>query len=188
MNKTVKFKKAKDAAGLKPGDKAPLFEAVDLHGNVYTLAEALEKGPVVLIFYRGQWCPFCNKHLKALQKNLEKIQERGASIVAVAPEQPEFIKRTAEKTGAAFTLLYDEKYSISDAFDVTFQPGKLQRTMYNNVLGANLSKAHSDDTERLPIPATFIINAGGVIVWRHFDPNYTKRSRIKDILMNIPSR
>ncbi|MBI1228082.1 MAG: redoxin domain-containing protein [Bacteroidetes bacterium] len=169
-----------------PGDKAPLFKADDLHGRHYSLADALQLGPVVLIFYRGQWCPICNMHLKALQDQLPAIYERGATVVAVSPEKSEFLKRTSEKTGAEFTLLYDEGYKIADAFDVTFQPGKLLRGVYNTALRADLENAHSDDSERLPIPATFIINKFGVIVWRHFDPNYIKRSKVKDILKNLP--
>lgn len=177
---------AKAAEGLKPGNKAPLFQAVDLHGQPYSLADALKNGPVVLIFYRGQWCPFCNMHLKALQDKLPQIYKRGASVVAISPEKSEFLKRTAEKTGAEFTLLYDEGYRIADAFDVTFRPGSLQRMMYNTFMRADLENAHSDDTERLPIPATFIINTNGMIVWRHFDPNYIKRSKVSDILKHLP--
>lgn len=177
---------AKKAQGLNPGEKAPLFITTDLHNEPYSLANALQKGPVVLIFYRGQWCPICNMHLKALQEKLPQIYECGATVVAVSPEKSEFLKRTAEKTGAEFTLLHDEGYKIADAFDVTFQPSKLQRTMYNTVLRAGLENAHSDDSERLPIPATFIINTDGIIVWRHFDPNYIKRSKVADILKNLP--
>lgn len=177
---------AKAAEGLNPGDKAPLFIATDLHDEPYSLANALKKGPVVLIFYRGQWCPFCNMHLKALQDKLPQIYKRGASVVAVSPEKSEFLKRTAEKTGAEFILLFDEGYKIADAFDVTFQPGKLLRGVYNTVMRADLENAHSDDSERLPIPATYIIGTDGVIVWRHFDPNYIKRSKVGDILKNLP--
>ena len=119
---------------MKPGGKAPLFTATDLHDEPYALADALKNGPVVLIFYRGQWCPICNMHLKALQEKLPEIYRRGAMVVAVSPEKSEFLKRTAEKTGAEFTLLFDEGYKIADAFDVTFQPGKLLRGVYNNVL------------------------------------------------------
>ncbi|TAK49603.1 MAG: AhpC/TSA family protein [Saprospiraceae bacterium] len=176
----------KEAQGLKPGGKAPLFTATDLHDEPYALADALKNGPVVLIFYRGQWCPICNMHLKALQEKLPEIYRRGATVVAVSPEKSEFLKRTAEKTGAEFTLLFDEGYKIADAFDVTFLPGKLLRGVYNTLLQADLKNANSDDSERLPIPATFIINTDGVIVWRHFDPNYIKRSKVGDILKNLP--
>ncbi|NCQ10814.1 MAG: redoxin domain-containing protein, partial [Bacteroidetes bacterium] len=96
-------------------------------------------------------------------------------------------KRTAEKTHASFSLLYDEGYKISDLFDVTFKPDTMTTIMYNTLLGANLKKANTDDSQRLPIPATFIIGTDGKIVWRHFDPNYKNRSTTKQIIENIPS-
>jgi peroxiredoxin len=110
------------------------------------------------------------------------MQNMGAQVVAVSPEKPELLAKTTEKTGADFTLLYDEDYRISDAFDVTFTPGGMDRTMYNTFLGANLKQAHSDDSQRLPIPATFVIGKDGKIAWRHFDPDYKKRSTVSEIL------
>jgi len=90
-----------------------------------------------------------------------------------------------EQTGAEFTLLYDEGYRISDAFDVTFRPSGKDRLMYNTMLGANLKNAHSDDSQRLPIPATYIIGQDGNIVWRQFDPNYKNRSTVAGILEGL---
>lgn len=181
------YKTLNQAKGLSIGEKVINFVANDIHGMPFELLTALESKPIVLIFVRGQWCPFCNMHLKSIQENLPKIYEKGANVVVVSPERSEYIQRTVEKTGAEFTLLYDEGYKISDAFDVTFKPGGAQRLMYNTVLGANLKESHSDDSERLPIPATFVIDKNGVIVWRHFDPNYIKRAKVKDILANIPN-
>lgn len=183
---TLAYKKVKEAKGLKVGSQAPDFSASDLNDHVFSLTSALEKGPVVLIFYRGQWCPFCNKHLKALEKNLEKIYEKGASVVAVSPEKSEFLKRTADKTKASFSLLYDEGYKIAEAFDVAFRPTKFERAIYNKILKADLKNAHSDESQQLPIPATFIIGKDGKIIWRHFDPDYKKRSTVDDIVKNIP--
>ncbi|MBN1985173.1 MAG: AhpC/TSA family protein [Prolixibacteraceae bacterium] len=181
------YKKVKEAKGLQVGEVAPNFSAVDLHDNVFNLGEALKNGPVVVIFYRGQWCPFCNKHLKTLEQSLDKIYEKGASVVAVSPEKSEFLKRTADKTKASFSLLFDEDYKISEAFNVVFRPTKLERTIYNKILKADLTNAHSDESQQLPIPATFIIGKDGKIAWRHFDPDYKKRSTVDDIVKNIPN-
>jgi len=181
------YKTVKEAKGLQVGETIKDFSAVDLHDSTFTLSEALKKGPVVVIFYRGQWCPVCNKHLSHLQDSLQLIYEKGATVIAVSPEQSEFLKRTAEKTHASFSLLYDEGYKISDLFDVTFKPDTMTTIMYNTLLGANLKKANTDDSQRLPIPATFIIGTDGKIVWRHFDPDYKKRSTTKQIIENIPS-
>lgn len=179
-------KTAKEAKGMQVGETVRDFSALDLHDRTFTLSEALKKGPVVVIFYRGQWCPICNKHLSTLQDSLQLIYEKGATVVAISPEKPEFLKRTAEKTHASFSLLYDEGYQIADLFDVTFKPDSLTTVMYNTMLGANLKKANTDDSQRLPIPATFIIGTDRKIVWRHFDPDYKKRSTAADIVKNLP--
>lgn len=180
------FKTVKEAKGLQVGNFLKDFKAKDLHNSTFTLSDALKKGPVVVIFYRGQWCPICNKHLSHLQDSLQLIYEKGATVVAISQENSEFLKRTAEKTHASFSLLYDEGYKISDLFDVTFKPDSITVTIYNTMLGANLKNAHSDNSQRLPIPATFIIGQDSKIAWRHFDPNYKKRSTVADIVKNIP--
>ena len=139
-----------------------------------------------MIFYRGQWCPICSKHLTSVQDNLKLITDRGASVVAVSPQKPEYLKEMADKTGATFRLLYDERYTISDAYDVTFTPEPRKLFSYNIGLNARLKESQSDDSQRLPIPATYLINRDGVIVWRQFDPNYKIRSTIEEILDHLP--
>lgn len=184
----ILYKKIKEAKGLQPGETVNDFSAVDLNDNVFTLSEALKKGPLVVIFYRGQWCPFCNKHLKTLEQSLDKIYEKGASVVAISPEKSEFLKRTADKTNASFSLLFDEEYKIAEAFDAAFRPTKFERAIYNKILKADLKNAHSGESEQLPIPATFIIGTDSKISWRHFDPDYKKRSKVDDIVKNIPEK
>lgn len=175
-------KEIDDVHGIEVGVKAPGFSAIDAKNKTFSLKEALGKGPVVIIFYRGFWCPVCNKHLSSLQDSLVQIQATGAQIIAISPEKPEYLDKMAEKTGAEFTLLYDEGYKIADAFDVTFKPSAMQLFTYNTVLGGKLKESHSDDSQRLPIPATYIINQEGLIIWRQFDPNYKNRSTVQGIL------
>lgn len=182
----ITIKSLKDAKGIAIGDSIPNFEAYDINDSLYSFNKALNTGPVVIIFIRGQWCPFCNKHLSHIQDSLSLIYKKGASVLVISPEKSEFIKKTIQKTGAEFTILFDDGYKISDLFDVTFKPDSISRIMYNTLLGANLKESHSDDSERLPIPATFIIGMDGKVKWRHFDPNYKNRSSVVDILDNIP--
>ena len=172
----------KDVKGLEVGTIAPDFSAVDAGSNTFKLNKALKEGPVVIIFYRGFWCPVCNKHLGSMQDSLKLIEDRGAKVIAISPEKPEYLNEMAEKTGAEFTLLYDEGYRIAKAYDVNFMPDMMNRLIYNVFLGANLKKTHSDDSQRLPIPATYIVNSDGKIIWRQFDPDYHKRSSVRDIL------
>ena len=180
------LKTVNDAKGLEVGLVVENFTAIDVNNNPVSLEKTLEKGPVVLIFIRGQWCPVCNRHMNTIQDSLKYIQEKGAQVVVISPEKPEFIEKTIEKSKAEFIVLYDEGQKISDYFDVTFNPDGKTKAIYNTVLGAKLKESHTDDSERLPIPATFIIGSYKKIIWRQFDPDYKNRSTVKDILDHLP--
>ncbi|MEJ7610610.1 MAG: peroxiredoxin-like family protein [Ferruginibacter sp.] len=182
-----KYKTVTEVKGLNVGTKAPMFTARDDNNVKYKLEKALKKGPVVVLFYRGQWCPVCNKYLSRLQDSLQQIYDKGATVVAISPEKSAFLKQTRVKTNASFTLLYDNNYVIGDAFDVTFKPEDKIINLYNEKLNAQFERSHSDDSVRLPVPATFIINKKGIIVWRHFNPDYRIRAGVKDIINNIPA-
>jgi peroxiredoxin len=180
--KSQEIKSVEQANGLSTGQKAPVFSALDADSTTFQLQKALENGPVVLIFYRGFWCPVCNKHLGSLQDSLRLIEETGAKVIAVSPEKPEFLDKMAQKTGAQFTLLYDEGYRIAKAYDVAYRPTRAKLFTYNVVLGGKLKKTHSDASQQLPIPATFIISRNGIIVWRQFNRDYKKRASVKEIV------
>ena len=173
---------AEEAMGLQVGTMAPEFSATEAGGGTFSLKSALKEGPVVLIFYRGHWCPVCNKHLARIQDSLKLITCMGATLVAISPQKPEYLRKMEEQTEAEFRLLYDEGYVIADAYDVTFTPDKKQLFMYNTVLNAKLKETHSDGSQRLPIPATYLVDRGGRIAWRQFDPDYKNRSNVADIL------
>jgi peroxiredoxin len=172
--------------GLPIGTEVKDFTAVSQEGETFNLQEALVAGPVVVVFYRGQWCPYCNRHLSALNESLKDINQKGARLVAVSPEKQEQLLSSIEKTGARFTLLTDEGFEISEAFDLAFLPKSSVRLKYNTILGADLTEAHSDNSERLPIPATYIIGQNGKVLWRHFDRDYRQRASPEEILANLP--
>lgn len=175
-------KKVIDAHGINVGESAPMFTAIDAVSNQFSLSDELKRGPVVIIFYRGFWCPVCNKHLGSIQDSLKMIEETGAKVIAISPEKPEYLDKMAEKTKAEFTLLYDENYEIAEAYDVNFNPSSMQLFTYNVILRGDLKNTHSDNSQRLPIPATYIVNEKGIIIWRQFDHDYKNRSSVKDIL------
>ena len=176
------LKTVNDAKGLPVGHQVKNFTAIDVNSKTVSLEKTLEKGPVVLIFIRGQWCPICNRHMNTIQDSLQYIQEKGAQVVVISPEKPEYIEKTIENSKAEFIVLYDEGQKISDYFDVTFNPDGKTKAIYNTVLGAKLKESHTDDSERLPIPATFIIDKNKKIIWRQFDPDYKNRSTVADII------
>lgn len=179
-------KSIKEAKGLSVGTKAPLFEAINEEREAIVLENLINQGTVVLFFYRGVWCPYCNRHLNEIQEGLPKLYEKGVKVIAVTPEKPEYISEMAENTKAQFTIVYDKDYKIAKAYDVNFSPKQRQVNYYNKVMNANLKEAHNSEEPTLPIPATYIINNEGTIVWRHFDPNFKKRASVDEILENLP--
>ena len=178
----METKSVRECNGLSIGEIVDEFNGIDQNGNEIRLSELLKKGKVVVVFYRGQWCPICMPHLRKLQKSLEEIEKKGASLLVITPEKQENIKKTLLKTSITVPVLYDKNYKIMKQFDLAFIPGKGLRFLYNALLGANLKNAHSDDSETLPIPATFIIDSDGKVIWRHFNRDYKQRSKVQEIL------
>lgn len=181
-----KIRPVEESKGIEVNKTAPLFEATNQFGEPVALAEELKKGPVVLIFYRGEWCPVCTRYLSNLQDSLSYITDKGAQVLAVSPQKQPYLQKTAEKAKASFTLLYDRNYEIMDAYDVTFKPTDKEVNLYNTRLNAQLSESQSDDSQVLPVPATFIINQDGIIVWRQFNPDYKIRASVKEMLEQLP--
>ncbi len=171
--------------GLKVNDTAPDFTAKDQSGKSIHLKSQLEKKTVVLVFYRGQWCPFCNKELKALEDSLQLISAKGAIVLAVSPEKPENITKTIEKTKATYSVLYDEGLKIMKSYDVAFAVDSLTIAKYKTY-GIDFTAANGDvNGANLPVPAIYIINKKGKIAFRHFDPDYRKRASIKEIVSHL---
>lgn len=178
----AQYKSVDEVSGKEVGEKVKNFSAVDDKGNTFNLKTALKEGPVVLLFYRGQWCPVCNRHMSQLQEQLDEIEAKGAKVIAVSPEKQENLQKTKSKTGAEFTLLYDEDYKICEDFDVAFVPKEQLIELYDTRLDADLENAHSDNSQRIPVPATFIINQKGKVAWRHFDRDYKERASAEEIM------
>ena len=106
--------------GVSINEPAPDFTAVDQYGKSVSLNKLLKDGPVVLVFYRGQWCPYCNKQLKKIEDSLSFIKAKGATVIAITPEKPESISKTLEKTKASYSIVFDEGLKIMKSYDVAF--------------------------------------------------------------------
>lgn len=182
---TAQYKTEAETAGLAVGAEVASFTALNQLGEEVRLSEALKKGPVLLVFYRGQWCPYCNRHLSDLQDSLALLNAKGVQLFAISPEKPEFLLKMQEKTKATFTFLWDEGHRIGEAFDVTHQPAAATRAKYNSLLRARLSEASNDESEQLPVPATYLIGQDGKVLWRHFDQDYRSRSSVAAILEQL---
>jgi peroxiredoxin len=171
--------------GLNLNDKAPRFTAIDQNGKKVSLKNELKNGPVVLVFYRGQWCPYCNKQLKQLEDSLSQIKAKGATVLTVTPEKQENIAKTITKTKASFTILHDEGLKIMKSYDVAFKVDDKTIEAYKKY-GINFSEANGEaNGANLPVPAVYVINKDGRIVYKYFDVNYSKRSSIKEILTHL---
>ena len=170
--------------GLFIASKAPDFKAKDQNGNEVRLKDLLKKGKVVLVFYRGQWCPYCNRELSRLQDSLQLINDKGATIIAISPEKPENISKTIEKTKATYSILYDEGLKIMKAYDVEFEVPENTITRYRNA-GLDIEKNNGGNGKYLPVPAIYIIDKESTITYRFFEPDYKKRPSVLELLNNL---
>ena len=170
--------------GLFINSKAPDFKGKDQFGKDIRLKDALKQGKVVLVFYRGHWCPFCNRQLKKLEDSLQFIKDKGATIIAVSPEKPESVNKTIDKTKAEYSVLYDEGLKIMKAYEVDYEVQENTITRYRNT-GIDLEKTNGKDWKFLPVPAVYIIDQQSNITYRYFDADYKKRPSVQEILKNL---
>jgi len=172
--------------GLVVGNMAPNVKLTLQDGKVVALADLYKKQPVVLFFYRGYWCPVCNKHLTAFAKDAGKIEEKGVKLIAVTPESYDNVAKTRQHTGIKFTVVSDTDDHILDAFKVNFKVTDKYQQMIQDRLNASIAKTNANGEAVLPVPATFIIDKSGNIVYKQFDPDYHNRASIADILAHLP--
>lgn len=161
-------------AALRAGDQAPDFALTNAHGGVVRLSHVLASGPVVLSFYRGGWCPYCNLELQALQKVLPEIRAAPATIIAVSPQTPDESLSTAEKNDLAFPVLSDLESRVAKSFGIAFDLADELRPIFTS-FGQALPDRNGDNSWVLPLPATYIIDRDGIIAFAHVDINFRNR-------------
>ena len=164
---------------LKVGDKAPDFIVKDHAGKMVSLKDLTQKGKVVVMFYRGAWCPFCNKYMSQLETALPEFSAKNATVVAITPETDESINKAIDKTKATFSVIYDKDRSIMKNWKVAYSMSDDMKTKYKGY-GLDLEKQQGD--WMLPVPATYIVGKDCKIEFVHFDENYQKRAEVADIL------
>jgi peroxiredoxin len=171
---------------LKAGDHAPDFRLPDARGGYVRLKDLLATGRVVLSFYRGGWCPYCNLELRALQKTLPEITRLGAKLVAVSPQTPDESLSTAEKNALAFPVLSDVGSAAAKSFGVAYDLAEELRPTYAR-FGHALPEKNGDDTWVLPIPATYVIGMDSTIALAFVDVDYRNRLEPTEILIALQS-
>ena len=165
--------------GLQVGDSAPSFTAVDQFGEQISLEEALDKGKVILTFYRGAWCRYCMKQFQNYQDSLALIEAKGATLIAITPEHEDGIEKTTSVSGATFSILHDEKLAIMQSYRVITEE-KVEEYL------SEMARTGVDNQEKyLPVPATYVINQKGIIEFVYFDPNYRVRVPIDQLLEQL---
>jgi len=174
----------KAESSLQIGQNAPSFEALDQNGSLFSSSDILKEKQLIVVFYRGQWCPYCNRHLSELQDHLLDFKKAGAQIVAISPERNENISKTVAKTKAEFPVLWDKDNSIMEAFGVDFILAKNLQKKYKEY-GVDLVRDNDNTSQTLPVPATFVIGKNGKIKYLQYDTNYKNRSSAKDILEQL---
>ncbi|MEO6252461.1 MAG: peroxiredoxin-like family protein [Ferruginibacter sp.] len=170
--------------GLKVGSKAPQFNVKDQNGKSISLKKALKRGPVVILFYRGQWCPFCNKQLSHYSDSLALLTAKGATVLAVTPETGEHVKQTVAKTKTMFSVLEDKGLIIMKSYKVNFEVDEKTIEKYKGY-GIDFDKANGINGANLPVPATYIIGQDGMVKYVFFNTDYRKRASVQDILDNL---
>jgi peroxiredoxin len=173
-----------ETPGLQVGDRAPDFEAPDAHGSAVRLGDLLARGPVVLSFYRGAWCPICSLELRALREILPELRRAGASLVAVSPQAPDVSLGFVESLDLGFDVLSDVDQSVLAAYRLRFELAGPLRDLYEQ-FGMALSDANADGSWGIPVPATFILDRDGIVRARHVDPDYRTRMEPADILAAV---
>ncbi|WP_219838115.1 peroxiredoxin-like family protein [Paenibacillus sp. R14(2021)] len=171
FEKYLLYLRSQDAGkGLNIGDVAPDFTLEDATGNWITLSEQLIKGPVILIFYRGQWCPFCNLQLKAYERIMGLINLAGATLIAVSPQTPDHSLTLKEKHELSYSVLSDRHNKVAEAYNLKITLPEFMRENVNM-----LPQFNEDDSFELPVPATYIIDMNGRIVAGVSDFNHRTR-------------
>jgi peroxiredoxin len=169
------------ASALRPGDRAPAFRLPDARGGDVDLPDLLAGGPVVLVFYRGAWCPYCNLQLAAFQSALADIRAAGATLVAVSPQTPDQSLTLAERHALEFPVLSDDGNAVARGYGLVFTQSDAV-TATSRRLGIELADFNGDDSNTLPAASTFVIGQDGVIRFASIAGDYRWRVGPDEIL------
>jgi len=167
--------------GLKVGEKAPEFNITNAFGKQVSLYQELKKGPVVLVFYRGAWCPFCNMHLHVLQNALPQFKKYGAQLIAVTPQKPDRSAAQIKKDAYPFEVLSDLDSSVMKSYKLYYELDPQLVSVYKKH-GLDVEAFNGEGRNVLPVPGSFVIDRGGVIRAMHADIDYKNRMEPENII------
>ena len=174
------FQQGSEALDL--GETATSFVLPNQHGKSISLDDLLKNGPVVVTFYRGSWCPYCNLQLKALQARLGDIHALGAQLVAISPQVPDESLTKDEISAMEFYVLSDQNATVAAQYGVAWQVPEFLSEHMRVDRKLDLDVINNGNGSILPIPATFVIGRDGIVKWRFVDVDYRTRSEPDDII------
>lgn len=177
------FQQGGDAIDLN--QRAPSFELPDQHGALVSSDDLLATSPLVLTFYRGSWCPYCNLQLRALQARLGDIHALGATLVAISPQVPDESMSKDEINQMDFTVLSDQDAKVASQYGVAWTVPEVLLEHMRVDRKLDLETINNGNGSVLPIPATFVISRDGAVVWRYVDVDYRTRSEPEDIIQAL---
>ncbi|WP_417221377.1 peroxiredoxin-like family protein [Achromobacter spanius] len=169
---------------LKAGDMMPAFTLDDAEGKPVSSADLLRQGPLVVTFYRGVWCPYCNMDLQALQAALPAVQEAGAKLVAISPQLAANSRKAVRQNALTFPILSDSHNDVAAAFGLRFELQDYLVDLYKS-LKNELPAFNGDASWTLPMPARYVVAQDGTIVYAEVNPDYTRRPEPSDMLPAI---
>jgi len=161
-------------SALRVGAKAPDFALPDTQDMTVTLSSLLAKGPAVVTFYRGGWCPFCDLQLRAYQSVLPEVRRLGGELVAISAQTVDYARSDAEKKQLTFPVLHDAHNRVSREYGLVFALSDAMKQLHTGI-GNPIPKFNGDDSWELNMPGTFVIDREGVVTLAHVDPNYMMR-------------
>ena len=167
---------------LEVGSMAPAFSAKDQNKKDVDLDMLTANGSAVLVFYRGFWCPYCTRHLATFADKLKELQDAGTQVVAIAPEGPDGIQKSIDKTKLNIPFISDPNGEIMNKYGVGFKVNDMYQEKFKNFKGTTLEEVNGQTEPMLPVPATYVIGKDKKVKWVHFDPNYRERSAIDEIV------
>jgi len=173
-----------DPAQVQPlpvGSRAPAFDARTVDGTVRHFSPAGYRRPTILIFYRGGWCPYCNRHLGALKKVEPDLLKMGYEVLFLSADRPQLLYSSLKEPDVHYTLLSDSTLKAAEAFGIAFHVDAAHYQQYSD-FGVDLEAASGEKHHNLPVPAVFIIDTGGVIRFVHANPDYTTRIAPDELL------
>lgn len=166
---------------LKAGDVAPEFTLENADGKSVSSRELLANGPLIVSFYRGVWCPYCNMDLKALEAARTEFEARGAHLVAISPQTPSNSRKSQRDNALGFPILSDKDSKVADAFGIRFRLPDDLIELYKG-FGNDLPSINNDPSWVLPMPARYVIGTDGVIAYSEVNPDYTRRPDPSELL------